>query len=714
MKKSKWLSSLSALGTATLVVPIVTTALSSCSCSTISYAGEDMLKYIEEPYIPEWESMSATEDVTIPQGNEAYWTWLTDEDTNAKKQVGDEFRFTASMLPPILAGILGIGVEPGEGIYFKKFEAKLSNFKITNEDEHRASYTTTTDIQIALNVPNFVSGSIRLAWHHDVVNAPIGFFDLDPSKIVGDMFSDGTLWYVAPDLSSVEAGDKTWYVDMNWLLDGHIKLMGSRIIDLNNETLHLKLNTVACALIESIFEDKRYGEDKLLYAYFIERLLGLASGYFSYYMFGSNMPKHLVETKWITDTTPLRPEIGIVTAETQLTKSAQAEYTLDDHYDKVGVVTLNLREPEEWDPEWALVDLLSCIVLDSSVEGSIDTLESGSSKATIDLDWSNPYRPLPGTDIAGLHNAEGDWSLPMIVTKDWITFGTPFNLKEASGDKRDIYDDLHTEGDEKATAEIQLPQVQADRKTSIEFHISNEEYNNLSGNNPKHIVDIKDVEVEEENSKINKFYSYELDTDMGEGLGYTLSGSEGSYKLKVYLRPKGGAAYNEDDSLPFNILIGEGVKSEWGNIEWENTYVSSPFQVKPKKFLTWNTTKLESPILVDKEAPLKIDDVVSYQPEEDPEDWTEEQGQLSCYPVVFNEYGSEDIGGIYGINIYFPSDEDGIDYNALTFTKYDGPEELPSDGIKCYLHIVGFKILEDGTRCDIDFYSPEVTIKPAA
>ena len=253
-KRKVWAPAVAGLATCSMVLPL---AMSATSCSCSKFASTSVL---DGNYIPDFDPYDAGVDaegyanfVNIPQGEDI----MLKAYIHDKKMPAKEHRWMASGVAYYLTYYASLlNNELGyEAIKVNKYNA---DFKVEDQRTGRVSYNISQDIDVTLDIQpgelpfgsnlklDSLAGNIRLAWNHKVNNMPLGIFDFgtDDYSIFrrkarkyapyGDKpFEDMTIWFVAPDMSEIPAGDKTWSLNLDFLVDADISVNGDKLIDID-------------------------------------------------------------------------------------------------------------------------------------------------------------------------------------------------------------------------------------------------------------------------------------------------------------------------------------------------------------------------------------------------------------------------------------------------------------------------------------------------
>lgn len=507
------------LATCSMVLPL---ALSATSCSCSKFASTSVL---DGDYIPDFEPYDAGVDaegnynfVNIPQGEDL----MLKAYINDKKMPAKEHRWMASGAAYYLTYAADwVNNQLGyDAIKINKYNADLKNFKVEDSRTGRVSYDISQDIDVTLDVQpgnlpwpsnlklDSIAGNIRLAWNHKVKNMPLGIFDLgtDSWDIFGTQkiqkrlapygdkpFTDMTVWFVAPDMSEVPVGDKTWALDLDFLIDADIDVNGDKLIDIDHE-YNFTFDKYAAWGVEELVRalsdsDQEYAKVMGI-AYILERFIPLCSGWMSYYLNQCHHMDHIISDD-PDDTIPK----GTLGWQTPITYTMDPEVIHVDNLEKKidnagGKIPYIPAKPihrqhiyaytksrQEANIVYELADgtytkndiFAACIGVNTggenfsvaslfksllkgrfpfSVPRGINTITNVSSfgkTISLKFDWSKSdegSRPAYGQSSQSLLGY--DYLLPIVMTKDWVAVGDPFTLVEG-GHIWDMYPNHQTE-----------------------------------------------------------------------------------------------------------------------------------------------------------------------------------------------------------------------------------------------------------------------------
>lgn len=428
MKKNKLLIPiLSAAATVGLSLPAIATITScSCSCSKKKnkFAGEDVTDEVQKP---SFEPLTSAGPLHLMDGSKTLSEFY---EQNPKAPI-EEFMWTSSSWAHVVKNLLEEEHEelgmPALG-KVNKWTAKMSDLELNDvSDQLYANYTITQDINIDLDVKGetdsktkeevpFLSGHVRLAWRNNIHNMPMNCFDFDPTG-GKTIYDTETMWYMAPDMNIIpeepESNDG-WSIDYDILMDVSLKLMDEQMIKIDQE-IQFPLNSDMAGVIET-FEEKPV-------AYFIEKLLGVASGWNSYYLSQTDQYAHIdwENSKW-REETQINDDINEV--QVSLAHNAICDYKVEDEIyaddDSVYPLLLGIDTNN--------ISLLNITILPAEVEASVIGEPTNDDPIlSVMYDWrSNQQRPERNTSIINLCNQSVigyNYLLPVLVSKDWISIG---------------------------------------------------------------------------------------------------------------------------------------------------------------------------------------------------------------------------------------------------------------------------------------------------
>lgn len=468
------------LATFAMVSPLALTA-TSCSCS--KFAGESMLGGV---YTPTFDPYDAGKDA---EGNDNLVNIPTGEDIYLKKAFDytkapyEEYKWTGTNIASMVEELVdSLNNQMGyDVIKINKWEAKLSDFKVTDARQDRVSYKATQDIDIDIDYRanprsniaiKSLGGHVRLAWGHYINNMPLGIFDIgtDNWRIFNASndkpFQDMTLWFIAPDMSEIPADDHTWSMDIDLLADIDLNVNGDKLIDLDNE-IAFKFDKYFAYAIELLLKSEAPSSTAQTIAYMVERVIPLLGGWFSYYLKDTKHYDHIisdpvnVDPDWPQELLPIGWNTPVKSRPMPLDNFDQAytQFGMPAHYrwelgdglasDYGGAIVLTLgvnRNSTFIDYAEEAIDVLNAIAQQKvpvkrkgfpiQIPDSMFTTTVNSKALPIVdayYDWkptSDDSRPQYGSNIAEMENYQFNSLVPLVMTKDWIALGNPFDLIE--------------------------------------------------------------------------------------------------------------------------------------------------------------------------------------------------------------------------------------------------------------------------------------------
>lgn len=467
------------LATFAMVSPLALTA-TSCSCS--KFAGESMLGGVYTPTFDPYDAGKDEDDndilVNIPTGEDIYLKKAFDY----TKAPYEEYRWTGTNIASMVEELVdSLNNQMGyDVIKINKWQAKLSDFKVTDARQDRVSYKATQDIDIDINYRanprsnmaiKSLGGHVRLAWGHYINNMPLGIFDIgtdnwsifNPSN--DKPFQDMTLWFIAPDMSEIPADDHTWSMDIDLLADIDLNVNGDKLIDLDNE-IAFKFDKYFAYAIELLLKSEAPSSTAQTIAYMVERDIPLLGGWFSYYLKDTKHYDHIissteVDPDWPQELLPIGWNTPLKSSPMPLDNFDQAytQFGMPAHYrwelgdgrasDFGGAIVLTLgvnRNSTFMDYAEEAIDVLNAIAQQKvparrsgfpiQIPSSMFTTTVNSKALPIVdayYDWkptSDDTRPQYGANIAEMENYKFNSLVPLVMTKDWIALGNPFDLVE--------------------------------------------------------------------------------------------------------------------------------------------------------------------------------------------------------------------------------------------------------------------------------------------
>ena len=247
---------------------------------------------------------------------------------------------------------------------------------------------------------------------------PMNCFDFDPTG-GKTIYDTETMWYMAPDMNVVpepESND-SWSIDYDILMDVSLQSMDKQLFKINQE-VQFPLNSDMASMIESL-------EAKPV-AYFLEKLLGVASGWNSYYLSKTKQVAHVDwENSHWDDKTQIKDDTN--EAQVSLAHNAIYDYVVEDEdyasKDSVYPLLLGINTNGE--------DLLnSIVIMPAELEAYViqeESINDDQAVLSVMYDWqSDQQRPERNTSITSLYNQyviTYNYLLPVLVSKDWISIG---------------------------------------------------------------------------------------------------------------------------------------------------------------------------------------------------------------------------------------------------------------------------------------------------